>query len=129
MRFEHVLRAPAGVGRGTADAHVGELTRHRIERAKWCPWHGQPISTAFVESAVNEIVARRMIKKQQMHWNRWTVQPFLDVRTAVLNGTLEGAFRQCYPDFHPPAATLEPRPWNPGRCMSLHDFACSQPRA
>ncbi len=28
--------------------------------------HGEPISTAFVESAVNEIVSRRMIKKQQM---------------------------------------------------------------
>ncbi len=62
---------------------------------------GEPISTAFVESAVNEIVSRRMIKKQQMRWNRWTVQPFLDVRAAVLNGTLEGAFRRRYPDFHP----------------------------
>ena len=31
-----------------------------------------------------------MIKKQQMRWNRWTVQPFLDVRVAVLDGTLEG---------------------------------------
>jgi hypothetical protein len=28
-----------------------------------------------------------MIKKQQMRWNRSTVQPFLDVRTAVLNKT------------------------------------------
>src|SRR3954454_17624144 len=30
-------------------------------------------------------------KKQQMRWNRMTVQPFLDVRTAVLDGTLEDA--------------------------------------
>jgi hypothetical protein len=29
---------------------------------------GEPISTAFVESAVNEIVAKRMNKKQQMRW-------------------------------------------------------------
>ncbi len=49
---------------------------------------GLPISTAFLESAVNEILSKRMIKKQQMRWNRWTVQPFLDVRTAVLNKTL-----------------------------------------
>ena len=48
---------------------------------------GLPISTAFVESAVNEILSKRMIKKQQMRWNRWTVQPFLDVRVAVLNKT------------------------------------------
>jgi hypothetical protein len=62
---------------------------------------GEPISTAFVESAINEIVARRMIKKQQMRWKRWTVQPFLDVRVAVLNGTLEASFRSCYPQFRP----------------------------
>jgi hypothetical protein len=63
--------------------------------------HGEPISTAFVESAVNEIVARRMIKKQQMRWNRWTVQPFLDVRVAVLNDTLLRSFRKVFPNFHP----------------------------
>ena len=62
---------------------------------------GEPISTAFVESAVNEIVARRMNKKQQMRWNRTTVQPFLEVRAAVLNDTLEDAFRSRYPGFRP----------------------------
>jgi hypothetical protein len=60
---------------------------------------GLPISTAFVESAVNEILSKRMIKKQQMRWNRWTVQPFLDVRIAVLNKTLGGSFRRLYPSF------------------------------
>ena len=35
-----------------------------------------------MESAVNEIVAKRMNKAQQIRWNRATVQPFLDVRTA-----------------------------------------------
>ena len=54
---------------------------------------GQRISTGFVESAVNEIVAKRMVKKQQMRWNRHTVRSFLDVRIHVLNGTLENAFR------------------------------------
>ena len=33
------------------------------------------------------IVAKRM-KKQQMRWNRHTVQPFLNVRIHVLNRTL-----------------------------------------
>ena len=60
---------------------------------------GEPIATSFVESAVDEIIAWRMAKAQQMRWNRATVQPFLDVRTAVLNGTLENAFRQRYPGF------------------------------
>jgi hypothetical protein len=30
----------------------------------------EPVSTAFVERSVNEIIARRMNKKQQMGWNR-----------------------------------------------------------
>src|SRR4051794_22484036 len=76
----------------TGDALVPYAARRR---------RGEPISTAFVESAVNEIVAKRMNKAQQMRWNRATVQPFLDVRTAVLNDTLEDAFRQRYPGFRP----------------------------
>ena len=48
-----------------------------------------------------------MIKKQQMRWNRWTVQPLLDVRAAVLNSTLEGAFRRRYPDFRPVNRNIE----------------------
>ena len=63
--------------------------------------HGEPIATSFVESAVDEIIAWRMTKKQQMRWNRATVQPFLDVRTAVLNDTLEHAFRRRHPGFRP----------------------------
>jgi hypothetical protein len=54
-----------------------------------------------VETSVNEIIAKRMNKEQRMRWNRATVQPFLQVRTAVLNDTLEDAFRHCYPGFHP----------------------------
>ena len=42
-----------------------------------------------------------MAKAQQMRWSRATVQPFLDVRTAVLNGTLERAFRRRHPGFRP----------------------------
>ena len=40
-----------------------------------------------------------MNKAQQMRWSRATVQPLLDVRTAVLNDTLEGAFRRSHPGF------------------------------
>ncbi len=99
------VREVAGIDR--LQRHVGELLGY-IERNEDALVHyaarrrrGEPISTAFVESAVNEIVAKRMNKKQQMRWNRTTVQPFLDVRTAVLNATLEDAFRQSYPGFRP----------------------------
>ena len=57
--------------------------------------------TAFAESAVNQIMATRMIKRQQMRWNRETVQPFLTVRVAVLNETLERAFRSWHAGFRP----------------------------
>ncbi len=54
-----------------------------------------------MESAVDEIIAWRMNKAQQMRWSRATVQPFLDVRTAVLNDTLEDAFRRRHHGFRP----------------------------
>ena len=40
-----------------------------------------------------------MNKKQQMRWNRHTVQAFLEVRIHVLNGTLEDAFRRWHQGF------------------------------
>ena len=95
----------AGVRR--LEHHAGELLAY-LERNQGALVHyaarrrrGEPISTAFVESSVNEIIAKRMNKKQQMRWNRATVQPFLDVRTAVLNDTLEDTFRHRYPGFRP----------------------------
>jgi len=64
---------------------------------------GRGISTGFVESAVNEIIAKRMVSKQQMRWNRYTVQKFLDVRVHVLTGTSEDAFRGWHKGFRPVA--------------------------
>jgi hypothetical protein len=94
------------IGIGPLQRHVRELLGY-LERNEGALVHyaarrrcREPISTAFVESAVNEIVAKRMNKKQQMRWNRATVQPFLEVRTAVLNDTLD-AFRRRYPGFRP----------------------------
>src|SRR4051794_38663470 len=104
MKRKHV-RDVAGLDR--VQRRVGDLLGY-LERNRdaLVPYaarrrRGEPISTAFVESAVNEIVAKRMTKAQQMRWNRATVQPFLDVRTAVLNDTLEDAFRRRYPGFRP----------------------------
>ena len=90
--------------------HLSELLSYLNANADSLPNYGaryragQAISTAFAESAVNAIVAKRMIKKQQMTWNRRTVQPFLAVRVAVLNETLEQAFRSWHAGFRPVAA-------------------------
>ena len=66
-----------------------------------CCRNGEPVSTAFMESSVNEVIAKPMNKKQPMRWNRATVQPFLDVRTAGLNDTPDDTFRNRYPGFRP----------------------------
>jgi hypothetical protein len=65
--------------------------------------NGSRISTGFAESAVNEIIAKRMNKKQQMRWSRYSVQLFLNVRIHVLNATLEDAFRHWHRGFRPTA--------------------------
>jgi hypothetical protein len=95
------------VGIGKLRQHVADLLAY-LERNVAALVHyaarrrrGEPIATSFVESAVDEIIAWRMVKAQQMRWSRATVQPFLDVRTAVLNDTFEDAFRRRHPGFRP----------------------------
>ena len=47
---------------------------------------GERISTGFVESAVNQIVNQRFVKKQQMRWSERGALSLLHVRTKVLDG-------------------------------------------
>jgi hypothetical protein len=42
---------------------------------------GEAISTAFTESAVNQVIAKRMVKKQQMRWTPRGAHLLLQVRT------------------------------------------------
>jgi hypothetical protein len=69
---------------------------------------GEAISTAFVESAVNQVISKRMVKKQQMRWTPRGAHLLLQVRTRVLNDQLAGDFHRWYPGFTqaPDAATL-----------------------
>jgi len=60
---------------------------------------GETISTAFVESTINQVVSRRFVKKQQMHWTLPGAHLLLQTRTKVLNDELEDAFRRWYPLF------------------------------
>ncbi|MBV9747220.1 MAG: ISKra4 family transposase [Acetobacteraceae bacterium] len=90
------LRRHAGDLLGYLERNEAALVHYAGRRRR-----GEPIATSFVESAVDEIIAWRMCKAQQMRWSRATVQPFLDVRTAVLNNTLEDAIRQRHPGFRP----------------------------
>jgi hypothetical protein len=65
--------------------------------------HGETISTAFVESTINQVVSRRFAKLQQMHWTLRGAHLLLQTRTKVLNNELEGVFRRWYPLFRPQA--------------------------
>jgi hypothetical protein len=61
--------------------------------------NGERISTGFVESTVNQVVSRRMVKKQQMRWSHRGAHLLLQIRTRVLNGDWEDVFRRWYPGF------------------------------
>src|SRR5215213_8771223 len=99
------MRGVAGIGklRQHAADLLGYLERNEAALVHYAARRrrGEPIATSFVESAVDEIIAWRMAKAQQMRWSKPTLPPFLDVRTAVLNGTLEDAFRHRHHGFRP----------------------------
>ena len=65
--------------------------------------NGERIASGFVESAVNQVVSKRMIKHQQMQWTHRGAHLLLQIRTRVLNEEWEDTFRRWYPDFRPHA--------------------------
>lgn len=54
--------------------------------------YGEVVSTAFVEATVNQVVAKRCAKKQQMQWTLRGVHLLLQLRTRILDGTLGDVF-------------------------------------
>jgi hypothetical protein len=67
--------------------------------------HGEPIATGFVESAVNQVVSKRLVKKQQMRWTMAGAHRLLQVRTRVLNQQLRHDFERWHPHLR---ATADP---------------------
>jgi hypothetical protein len=55
------------------------------------------IPTSFVESAVNQVVSKRFVKKQQMRWSQRGAHLLLQVRTQVLNNDLRHTLCRWYP--------------------------------
>jgi hypothetical protein len=50
-----------------------------------------------VESTVNEVISRRIVKKQQMRWTQKGAHLLLQVRTRTLNDDLRDTFARWYP--------------------------------
>jgi hypothetical protein len=69
---------------------------------------GEAISTAFTESTVNQVISKRMVKKQQMRWTPRGAHLLLQVRTRVLNDQLAADFHRWYLNLtqEPDLATL-----------------------
>jgi hypothetical protein len=84
---------------------VKEFQRYIDQNARIIPdygarWRaGQVISTAFIESLVNSLLAKRFAKKQSMQWTPEGAHLLLQIRTRTLNGDLASTFRNSYPDF------------------------------
>ncbi len=97
----------AAPGRRKLVKALGEFGGYIGANATWIPNYGEryrsgeAISNAFVESAVNQVVSKRMVKKQQMRWSQRGAHLLLQIRTRVLNDDLAGDFRRWYPAFMP----------------------------
>jgi hypothetical protein len=74
--------------------------------------NGERVSTAHVESNVNQLINWRMCKKHQMGRSRAGAQQLLHVKTAIINGRLDR-----YTGHHSVPADVAA--WPPGFCRSL----------
>jgi hypothetical protein len=59
--------------------------------------YGETISTSFAESTVDELVSRRMVKKQHMRWTKKGAHLLLQLRVKTLNQDLRKSFVRWYP--------------------------------
>lgn len=64
-----------------------------------CHRCGEAISSSIAESAVNQIISTRMVKKEQMCWSPRGAHLLLQLRTHVLNDDLADDFNLWYPGF------------------------------
>jgi hypothetical protein len=60
---------------------------------------GEVISSSLADSTINQVVSKRMVKKQQMRWTPRGAHLLLQVRTRVLNDDLADQFRRWHPGF------------------------------
>jgi len=67
---------------------------------------GKRISSAFIESAVNQLIDKRMSKSQQMRWDPVSAHLLLQVRVRVVDGMLRDDFDRWYQGFPSNTATF-----------------------
>ena len=59
--------------------------------------NGEAICSAVVESTLNQVISKRLVKKLQMRWTPEGAHLLLQVRTHVVNDDLRPTFQRWYP--------------------------------
>ena len=67
---------------------------------------GKRISSSFIESAVNQLIDKRMSKSQHMRWDPKGAHLLLQVRVRVVDGQLRDDFSRWYRGFPSNIATF-----------------------
>jgi hypothetical protein len=65
------------------------------------------ISTSFVESTDDELISKRMVKKQQMRWTKEGAHLLLQTRFKTLVGDLRDKFVEWYPGMEKSMAATQ----------------------
>ena len=87
---------------------VDELHRYLERNQRSIPSYaerhraGEPISSAAAEATVNSVIAKPMMKKQQMQWTPTGAHHLLQIRTRVLDSQLDHDINRW--NQQPPAA-------------------------
>lgn len=68
---------------------------------------GLRVATTLAESAVNSLVGKRMVKKQQMRWSLHGANMLMQVRTAEANGELRDRLRTPSDSQNEPANVIQ----------------------
>ncbi len=89
-RLRRLAKKLLGYLRNNADSLPNYGKRYRA---------GKRIATSFVESAVNQLIDKRMSKSQQMRWSHTGAHLLLQVRAEVVDGRLGDNFERWYPGF------------------------------
>ena len=94
------------------------IEQNRGSMANYGPRYreGKRIASTSAEASVNNLVARRMVKKQQMRWSERGANLLLQVRVALADGDLLGPCQRR--SSRPPRFTS--RPCNHGRTSPRH---------
>ena len=81
------------------DELAGYLERNQGIIPSYAERHlaGEPISSATAEATVNLVIAKRMVKKQQMRWSPAGAHNLLQVRTRVLDHQLDHDINRWHP--------------------------------